>query len=97
MTRDQGQEIVNSFLEKVRKPWSVPSLSQREFFLRNLQSFDSRWKRLIFIAGDLFPSPAFMKRRYGCRTAVKTLLFYPHRLGKLLWILGLKRGGYQDD
>jgi hypothetical protein len=97
MTRDQGQEIVNSFLEKVRKPWSVPSLSQREFFLRNLQSFDSRWKRVIFIAGDLFPSLEFMKRRYGCRTVLKALLFYPHRLGKLLWILGLKRSGYQDD
>lgn len=97
INRNQEQELIDGFLEKVRKPWSVPSLSQREFFMRNLQSFDSRWKRLIFIAGDLFPSLEFMKRRYGCRTAVKTLLFYPHRLGKLLWILGLKRGGYQDD
>ncbi len=94
---EQEERLVKGFLEKVRKPWSVPSLSQREFFLRNLQSFDSRWKRIIFIAGDLFPSLEFMKRRYGCRTALKTLMFYPHRLGKLLWILGLKRGGYQDD
>jgi hypothetical protein len=97
ISREQEERLVEGFLEKVRKPWSVPSLSQREFFLRNLRSFDSRWKRIIFIAGDLFPSLEFMKRRYGCRTALKALLFYPHRLGKLLWILGLKRGGYQDD
>jgi len=97
ISREQEERLVEGFLEKVRKPWSVPSLSQREFFLRNLRSFDSRWKRIIFIAGDMFPSLEFMKRRYGCRTALKALLFYPHRLGKLLWILGLKRGGYQDD
>ena len=95
--RNQEQELVGGFLEKVRKPWSVQSISQREFFLRNLHSFDRWWKRVIFIAGDMFPSVEFMKRRYGCRTALKALLFYPHRLGKLLWILGVKRGGYQDD
>ena len=94
---NQEQELVGGFLEKIRKPWSVQSISQREFFLRNLHSFDRWWKRVIFIAGDMFPSVEFMKRRYGCRTALKALLFYPHRLGKLLWILGLKRGGYQDD
>ncbi|MDX9904842.1 MAG: nucleotidyltransferase family protein, partial [Bacteroidales bacterium] len=97
LSREQGRELVEAFLSKIRQPWSVPSLSQREFFLRNLRSFDSRWKRLIFIAGDLFPSVEFMKRRYGCRTGLKSLLFYPHRLGKLLWVLGLKRSGYQDD
>ena len=97
MSREQDQRLVDAFLSKIRQPWSVPSLSQREFFLRNLRSFDSRWKKLIFIAGDLFPSVEFMKRRYGCRTGLKSLLFYPHRLGKLLWVLGLKRSGYQDD
>jgi hypothetical protein len=97
INRFEEQQLVDAFLSKIRQPWSVPSLSQREFFLRNLQSFDSRWKRIIFITGDLFPSVEFMKRRYGCRTGLKTLLFYPHRLGKLLWVLDLKRGGYQDD
>lgn len=91
------EKLVESFMEKVRKPWSVASLSQREFFLRNLRSFDRGWKKVLFIAGDMFPSVDFMKRRYGCRTVLKALLFYPHRLGKLLWILGWKRGGYQDD
>ena len=97
MSPEQSQKLVERFLEKVRKPWSVPPISQREFFLRNLRSLESRWKRFIFIAGDMFPSLEFMKQRYGCRTALKALLFYPHRLGKLLWILGLKRGGYQND
>ncbi len=97
INRLREQELVDAFLEKVRKPWSVQSISQREFFLRNLRSFDRWWKKVIFIAGDMFPSFGFMKRRYGCRTVLKALLFYPHRFGKLLWILGLKRGGYHDD
>lgn len=42
--------------------------------------------RLLFLAGDVFPSVEWMKKRYKC-TAVKTILYYPHRLGKILWLI----------
>lgn len=42
--------------------------------------------RILFLAGDLFPSLQWMKERYNC-SGVKTLLYYPHRWGKLWWLL----------
>lgn len=42
--------------------------------------------RLLFILGDLFPSVRWMKERYHCR-GLKVLLYYPHRLGKILWLV----------
>jgi hypothetical protein len=42
--------------------------------------------RLRFLAGEVFPSLQWMKRRHNCGV-VKALLLYPRRLGKLLWLL----------
>jgi len=42
--------------------------------------------RLFYILGDLFPSVTWMKERYRC-SGIKTILYYPHRLGKLWWML----------
>jgi hypothetical protein len=28
-----------------------------------------------------------MKNRYGCNTSFSALLRYPHRLGKILWVI----------
>jgi len=89
--KESGNDRASGFMNDLMHPGSVVPISQREFFARNLKSLKSPGKRLIFILGDIFPSIGFMKRRYGCRTAVRALLFYPHRLGKLAWILGLNR------
>ena len=42
--------------------------------------------RLRYLAGDIFPSVKWMKERYGC-SGMKVMLYYPHRLGKLLWLV----------
>ena len=42
--------------------------------------------RLRYLAGDIFPSLSWMKERYKCG-GMKALLFYPHRIGKLLWLI----------
>ena len=42
--------------------------------------------RLMFIAGDVFPSVRWMRRRYGCGT-FGALLRYPKRMGKLVWLV----------
>jgi hypothetical protein len=88
-----GSEVGKAagFMHDLMHPGSVVPVSQHEFFSRNLKALKSPGKKLIFILGDIFPSIGFMKRRYGCRTTLRALLFYPHRLGKLAWILGLRR------
>lgn len=42
--------------------------------------------RLRFILGDTFPSVKWMKKRYRCN-GLTALLYYPLRVGKLLWLL----------
>ncbi len=77
------------FMHDLMHPGSVESISQREMFSRNLSSLKSFRKKAIFIVGDIFPSVGFMKRRYGCSSAAGAILRYPHRLGKIAWVLGL--------
>jgi hypothetical protein len=42
--------------------------------------------RFRYVAGDIFPSFEWMKDRYGC-SGIRALLYYPHRLGKILWLI----------
>lgn len=39
-----------------------------------------------YLLGDIFPSLRWMKQRHGCGW-VRALLYYPRRLGKLIWLL----------
>ncbi len=87
---ESGEAVAARFMHNLMHPGAVESISQREMFTRNLAALKSPGKKLIFILGDIFPSVGFMKRRYGCRSTLKAVLFYPHRLGKLGWIFGLR-------
>ena len=42
--------------------------------------------RLRFIIGDIFPSVKWIKERYKCN-GLKALLYYPLRIGKLMWLI----------
>lgn len=42
--------------------------------------------RFRFLLGDIFPSLRWMKRRHGCG-AMKAILLYPGRIGKVMWLL----------
>ena len=42
--------------------------------------------RLQYLIGDIFPSLGWMKERYRCG-GMKAVLYYPHRLGKLWWLV----------
>ncbi len=44
--------------------------------------------RLKYLIGDIFPSVSWMKERYHCGL-IKVLLYYPARMAKLLWLIGL--------
>jgi hypothetical protein len=43
-------------------------------------------RKALYFIGDLFPTIRFMKKRYGCRSGLRALLYYPHRLGKVVWL-----------
>jgi len=82
----EEQRKADRFMHDLMYPGQITPESQHEMFTRNLNSMKGFGKKLIFVAGDVFPSVDFMKRRYGCRSTLSALLHYPHRLGKLIWI-----------
>ena len=88
MPGSEDEKKAARFMYEMMYPQSVKAVSQRMMFALNMRSLKGFRKKLIFAIGDLFPSIGFMKRRYGCRSALSAVLFYPHRLGKLAWILG---------
>lgn len=85
------QERVVRFNNDVIYPGSLIAVSSREVFSGNLNGLDRWWKKIIYLAGDIFPSITFIKRRYRRRTTVGALACYPHRLGKLSWLFTLSR------
>lgn len=92
-----GEMCVSGFMNNLTHPGGVEAISQREMFLKNLDALRSVRKKLIFIVGDIFPSIGFMKKRYACRSTLSAVMHYPHRLGKILWILGLLRSKSYDN
>jgi len=81
------QEKVAAFRSNLLAPGQAKPQSRKELFLENLKTLKGIRRKLIYIAGDLFPSIEFMKNRYGCSTAFSAMLRYPHRLGKILWVI----------
>ncbi len=64
---------------------AIEPVSQKQMFHENLRSLKGLKKKIIFIAGDLFPSASFMRERYNVRNNFSLFFFYLHRLGKLIW------------
>lgn len=91
------QKKANRFMHDLMYPDLLRPESQRAMFNRNMRSLKGFKKKLIFITGDIFPSLHFMKQRYGCRTNLSAMLYYPHRLGILVWVLGLLKGQKQEN
>lgn len=83
------EERAGMFMNHLTHPGAVEPIGQKEMFRRNLKSLSGARKKIIFILGDVFPSVRFMKKRYGCRSNLAAMFYYPHRMGKLFWILAL--------
>ena len=49
------------------------------------------FRKVLFVLGDLFPSLSFMKNRYNCDNKFIAIFYYPHRLGKLWYLIKLQR------
>jgi hypothetical protein len=91
---------VNDFIEKWHTP---DSFDRFVFFLRSpkmnvtsgseivyrktLREIPGLHRRILYVLGDLFPTLTFMKERYHCNSKLKAVLYYPHRFGKIVWLL----------
>ncbi|NLN31900.1 MAG: nucleotidyltransferase family protein [Bacteroidales bacterium] len=81
-------ESLDKFLFFLKSPKNNPPVNKTRLYRYHLNEIPGLHRKFLFVAGDLFPSPEFMKNRYGCTSRLEALLYYPLRLGKLWYLIG---------
>ena len=81
-----NEDFVDRFFFFLRSPKNNPPGDKAGFYRHILADIPGFHRKFLFILGDLFPTVSFMKNRYKCKSTWKVLLYYPHRLGKVLWL-----------
>ena len=82
-------QLFKTFLSQPRG--HPPQHSRAHNYRQTIRQIRGLHRKLIFIIGDLFPSLRFMKERYGTRNKLAALLYYPHRLGKIIYLIRMQR------
>lgn len=80
-------DTISKFIFFIKNPKNNPQTNRAELYRYHLGEIPGFHRRLLFILGDLFPTPEFMKRRYGCNSKFGTLMYYPLRWGKLWYLI----------
>jgi hypothetical protein len=81
-----NQDFINKFFFFLRSPKDNPPGDKAGFYRHILGDIPGLHRKFLYVLGDLFPSVSFMKNRYKCKSTWRVLLYYPHRLGKVLWL-----------
>ena len=88
-TPDNTCQLFSTFLAQ---PKGHPVLNKRAHnYRQTIKQIQGFHRKLIFIVGDIFPTLRFMQRRYNTRNKLIALLYYPHRLGKLIYLIPITR------
>lgn len=77
---------INRFIDFLKSPKDNPSRNKAQFYRQVIGDIPGISLKILFLLGDIFPSVSFMKNRYKCSGTMKVLFYYPHRLGKILWL-----------
>jgi hypothetical protein len=80
-------DSLSRFIFFLKSPKDNPPLGKPGFYRNIIRDIPGFHRKLLYILGDLFPTIAFMKKRYKCTSTWRVLLYYPHRLGKLWWMV----------
>ncbi len=78
--------ISGKFLFFLRSPKNEPA-DRHGVYRQVVSEIPGLHRKIIFVLGDVFPSLSFMKKRYKCSRKINGILYYPHRLGKLWWLI----------
>jgi hypothetical protein len=78
---------VNKFVFFLKSPKGNPPENRSLLYRNTLNEIPGFHRKFLFVLGDLFPAIEFMKKRYSCRSALKAILYYPVRWGKLWYLV----------
>lgn len=84
---NKGEDSLSRFVFFLKSPKSNPAPERSHSYRPLLREIPGFHRKVIYVAGDIFPTIGFMKKRYRCNSVWKALAYYPHRLGKLVWLL----------
>jgi hypothetical protein len=80
-------DTIDKFVFFLGSPKNNPSLEKPETYRKLIRAMPGFHRKFLYVLGDVFPSFTFMKKRYNCRSNWRVLLYYPHRVGKVLWLM----------
>ena len=83
-----NSDSINRFVLFLKSPKNKHVPGNAKAYRRTIHEIPGLHRKILFILGDIFPTLTFMKSRYRCSNKLKALLYYPHRLGKLMWLVG---------
>ncbi|MCD4770448.1 MAG: nucleotidyltransferase family protein [Bacteroidales bacterium] len=79
-----NDHLFERFRNFLVKPKGNPVRQGSVRYRETVKNIPGWHRKFIYVLGDLFPSLTFMKKRYGTKTRICAVVYYPHRLGKVL-------------
>jgi hypothetical protein len=80
-------DSINKFVFFLKNPKKHSSSTNAIIYRNTIHEIPGIHRKILFVLGDILPTLTFMKQRYKCNSKLKALLYYPHRLGKILWLV----------
>ena len=80
-------DSINKFVFFLKSPKKNVTSGNALVYKKIIHEIPGLHRKILYVLGDLFPTLTFMKKRYKCNSKLKALLYYPHRLGKILWLV----------
>lgn len=85
--KNRSSDAMEKFLFFLRSPKNNPYVKKRGEYRARVREIPGFSGKILYVTGDLFPGISFMKKRYRCSSAVKAMMYYPHRWGKLVYLV----------
>jgi len=80
-------DSINKFVFFLKSPKNNKAKNPGQIYRLAIKEIPGIHRKLLFILGDLFPTIRFIRERYGCKSNLKAVFYYPVRLGKLFWLV----------
>jgi hypothetical protein len=90
---------INKFVFFLKSPNNNSASGSSKVYRKTIQDIPGFHRKILYILGDLFPTITFMKNRYKCNSKLFAIFYYPHRFGKIIWLIGggVKAQGLRAD
>ena len=80
-------ETIESFIYFLKSPKNNTQHKKDTYYRHIVSDIPGLHRKFLFLLGDIFPTISFMKKRYKCKTGWRAVFYYPHRLGKILYLV----------